>query len=225
MKKRIICTILVLCCVFGTTAVASEPSNASDTVKEMRVPEDKVAELESALATSVDYESQISASHNSRAKGLYEENDTVGTAYPYSQTQKIQHEDGEPLGHFNCYYAYTNLETEDDVDYFKINVNPNYRYVAVLKNVWLGQVRNMRVYYKKADGNWYTWTVTESEKKERQSIAHFTPKADVYYLEISGKPTAGYKHDSATNWFAVEPDGRIDERPLPGSSKPWCSLQ
>ena len=90
-----------------------------------------------------------------------------------------------------------------------------------LKNVWTTQVRDMKLYYQDSNGSWHV--VTDS-KMERQTIFHFIAKANTYYIEISGEPAPGCKHDSSTNWFAVAPDGTIDERPHAYSSKPSCSL-
>ena len=154
---------------------------------------------------------------------MYEYNDCIEAAYPYSETTKIAHSDNEPNGHFNCNYAYTRLETEDDVDYFEITVRPGVRYAVVLKNVWSSQVRDIRLCYQTANGEWRY--VTPPYKTERQTVFHFIPTVSKYYIEISGEPSPGYKHDSSTNWFAVAPDGTIDERPLVGSKKPYCSLK
>lgn len=118
MKRKIICITLMLSCMLGMTAYASESSNESDCVV-MSVSEEKAAQLEQAVTTSKDYTQQVYLS-----TGLYEYNDTIETAFEYVNTTKIEHRDNEPNGHFNCYYAYTNLESEDDIDYFKVEVRP-----------------------------------------------------------------------------------------------------
>lgn len=79
-----------------------------------------------------------------------------------------------------CHYAYTRLETADDVDWFKVNVRSGYRYVAALKNVWTTQVRDMTLYYRDSDGTW--WYISAKNKIERQTIFHFMTEADTYYI-------------------------------------------
>lgn len=203
------------------TSYASENSDIPDSTIEVKLSEEEVIALKTELATCKDYESQIANTYS--VKNYYESNDTIATAYPYENTEKIKHQDGEWQGHFNCYYAYTRLETEDDLDFFKITVTPGIRYVIALKNVCVTQVRDIRLYYQKPNGDWYY--VYVKEKKENQTIGHFYPTTNTYYIRISGEAAPGCTHDSDTNWFAVEPDGTIDERPLIGSSKPSCSLQ
>lgn len=220
MKKRIICSILILSCMFGMSAHASEDSHAhADEIIDSPVPAEKVMQLEQAAAASEDYGTQLYATS---LDGIYEDNDSMVMAYPYSKTTKIEHKDTETDGHYNCYYAYTRLETEDDVDYFRVALKPGECYVAALKNVWTSQVRDIRLYYQKSNGEWRV--VSAKEKLERQTIFHFIPEVSTYYIEISGNAVSGYAHDSATNWFAVEKDGAIDERPHIGSPKPYCSL-
>lgn len=133
LKKRIICVTLILVFMFSMTSYASENSDIPDSTIEVKLSEEEVIALKTELATCKDYESQIANTYS--VKNYYESNDTIATAYPYENTEKIKHQDGEWQGHFGC------------------------------------------------------------------------------------------THDSDTNWFAVEPDGTIDERPLIGSSKPSCSLQ
>lgn len=221
MKKKLLCIVVSMTLLMGMTVHASGRTerNGGDMIDRV-VPREKVAELEKiALASE---EGNVQAYASSGLEPIYEDNDTIETAYPYSKTTKIAHEDGEYLGHYNCYYAYTRLETADDVDWFKVNVRTGYRYVAALKNVWSDQIRDMRLYYQTSNGTWRYMEVIE--KVSGQTIFHFIPTATTYYIEISGEPAPGHSHSSDTNWFAVERDGTIDERPLPYSNNPSCAL-
>ncbi len=218
MRKKLLCIVVSMTLLMGMTAHASctTECNSGDVIGRV-VPREKVAELEKIALASEEGNIQAYAS-----SGVYEDNDIIETAYPYSKTTKIEHRDGEYLGHFNCYYTYTHLETKDDVDWFKVNVRTGYRYVAALKNVWSDQIRDMRLYYQTSNG---TWKYLEApEKVSGQSIFHFVPTVTTYYIEISGEPAPGHAHSDRVNWFAVERDGTIDERPLPYSNNPSCAL-
>lgn len=222
MKKTILCTVVAITLFWGISVNVSAEGEAAnnETIKAI-VSQETADELDQIAAISDSGEIMTYAS-SSDSNGIYEDNNTRETAYPYEKTKKIEHKDGEYLGHYNCYYAYTRLETVDDVDWFKVNVRLGYRYVAALKNVWTTQERDMVLYFKDSDGTWYS--LTAKNKIERQTIFHFMTEADTYFIKISGSPASGCKHDDSTNWFAVEPDGTIDERPHANSAKPSCSL-
>lgn len=222
MIKKFLCIIVTLSLFTGMTAYASDgnDSNHVDAIDSI-VPEEKVAQLEQIAAVSNNH--QVAVASDDDLDDIYEDNDTRETAYPYAKTKKIEHKDGEFLGHYSCYYAYTALETADDVDWFKVNVRTGYRYVAALKNVLASQVRDIRLYYQTSDGTWRY--IQANQKISGQTIFHFMPTVNTYYIEISGEPAPGYKHKSDFNWFAVVPDGTIDERPLPYSNNPSCALQ
>lgn len=177
---------------------------------------EEVEQLEKSIE-----EEQVSVLNHENA---YEPNDTVGTAFPYSQLDTITCGGAkEPFGHYNCFYNYTFLETENDLDFFKVNLQTGFRYVVVLKNVWTDQTRDIRLYYMEDDGKWYYWHPTS--KVGRQSLFHFTPDKTTYYIRISGSPAPGCSHTSSANWFAVERDGTIDERLLPYDENPSHALQ
>ncbi len=223
MMKKILCIAVSMVLITGVTAHASEGGeshNRNDEIIDRVVPKEKAVQLDNMITADERYEIQTYA--NDDLDNIYEENDTIETAYPYSQTIKIAYRDGDPLGHFRCNYAYTQLETANDVDYFMVKVRTGYRYVAALKNVWGSQVRDIRLYYQAADGTWRY--IQAKEKISGQTIFHFVPTVNTYYIEISGEPAPGYKHNSDTNWFAVVPDGTIDERPFPSSNNPSCAL-
>lgn len=218
MKKKLLCIVVSMTLLMGMTVHAScrTEGNGGDVIDKV-VPKEKVAELEKIALASEEGNIQVYAS-----SGPYEDNDTIETAYPYSKTTKIAHKDGESLGHYNCYYTAINLETKDDVDWFKVNVKPGYRYVVALKNVWSDQIRDIHLYYQDSNGKWYY--PDPPEKVSGQTIFHFVPTTTTCYFEISGEPAPGHSHSSRTNWFAVERDGTIDERPLPYSNNPSCAL-
>lgn len=109
------------------------------------------------------------------AADMYEPNDSFSTAFPYSKTVKI---DSHANDDFSYGYAYANIHTQGDEDYFSVNLTQGFRYVAAIKNVY-NHLREIRGYYQKADGSWWYY--------------HGTPESSSY-------------------WFAVECDGKIDER-------------
>lgn len=178
-----------------------------------KVPDNEVPELERQIAMSA------------REAGMYEPNNSIATAFPYQNADKIKcdHDSSWPYGHYNCFYTPNTLESEDDIDFFSVKTGIDQRYAIVLKNVWLDQVRDIRVYYQESDGSWYYWYPTQ--KKERQSIFHITTTTNQYYIRITGSAAPGYTFTDTPNWFAMERDGTIDERAHVGDPNPYCSLQ
>lgn len=223
MKKIFFCAALLSMCLFATPAYASSiVEQGSSVMREDNVldgiaTEDEVQQLEKSIE-----EDQVSSLSY---QNVYEPNNTIETAFPYSQMDRIKcngDKDGS-FGHYNCFYQYTFLETEDDLDFFKVNVQTGFRYVVALKNVWLGQIRDIRLYYKHDDGTWhYKYT---DVKSDNESLFHFTPDKTTYYVRISGSAAPGYSHDTGVNWFAVERDGTIDERLQPYAQNPSHALQ
>lgn len=222
MKKKFFCMTLLSLCMATTPTYASSisdqgltsvlESNVSDGV----ATEEEVEQLEKSIE-----EEQVSALSYENA---YEPNDTIETAFPYSQLDTITCEGAkDPNGHYNCFYNYTFIETEDDLDFFKVNVQTGFRYVVVLKNVWTDQIRDIRLYYKHDDGTWHYWYPTSKDRG--QSLFHITPDKTTYYIRISGSPAPGHNHTKDANWFAVERDGTIDERLLPYDKNPSHALQ
>ena len=160
----------------------------------------------------------------SRAVGDYEPNNNFDTAFPYENTRKIACDHGNwPYGHYNCFFTPNTLESPDDVDYFRVKTQPGGYYAVVLKNVWTDHVRDIRVYYRNTNG---TMVYTEpTSKKDGQSIFHVLIPGEECYIRITGSAAPGHTFDNSPNWFAMELDGRIDERAHVGDPKPYCSLQ
>lgn len=218
LKNTILCFGLIGTLLLSTSskALATTTELPSDNVSETRVPDDEIPQLEKEL---------FSVSPLASDDNVYEPNDTIGTAFPYANTKKIEcggDKDGD-FGHYNCFYTPNWITSEDDIDYFKVNLQVGEYYVAVLKNVWSNQIRDLRLYYQKSDGSW--WYKHPRSKDRGQSIMHFTAEYNTYYIRISGSTAPGYTDGSGVNWFAVERDGTIDERLLPYDSKPAHALK
>lgn len=144
----------------------------------MASPED-IEALEQ-LTWSTITESSLSAFQI--AADMYEPNDSLATAFPYSKTVKI---DSHANDDFSYGYAYANIHMQGGEDYFSVHLTQGFRYVAAIKNVY-NHLREIRGYYQKADGSWWYY--------------HGTPESSSY-------------------WFAVERDGKIDERHWVGDPK------
>lgn len=191
----------------------------SENVSETKVPENEVAQLEHDLGLN-------SPSLLATSNDTNEPNNTIETAFPYRNAEKITcSESGDRLwGHYNCFYTPNQVSSIDDLDFYKLTLQPGMYYVAILKNVYTSQVRDLRLYYQKSDGSW--WYKYPTTKDRGQSIFHFTAEYSTYYARISGDYAPGETDfDTAYNWFAVERDGTIDERLLPYDSKPSHALQ
>lgn len=74
--------------------------------------------------------------------------------------------------------------------------------------------------------------VPREKVAELEKIALVSEEGNIQAYASSGlyedndtiEPALGHSHSSRTNWFAVERDGTIDERPLPYSNNPSCAL-
>lgn len=202
--------------------LTADKAITNENVSEARVPDSEVEQLVKDVSNSNEVQSRKLPSEYP----YYEPNNSIETAFPYSQTEKIKCRGKDDIyGHYNCFHTWTSLDSEDDLDFFKVNVQPGFRYVAILKNVYIDRIMDIRLYYQKADGSW--WYKYPTKKDGGQSIFHFTPEYSTYYIRISGSAAPGYTFtpDITASWFAVERDGTIDERAGFNDPKPSCSLK
>lgn len=228
MKKRIICLTLLCTCMFTTPVLAAE--NKINEVPQSLERQENVSEAEASILEVSELENYITANTLVNplvaADDRYEPNDTIETAFPYSNAIKIKCGGSahDWLGHYNCFYTPNKVSDLNDFDFYKLSLQKGMYYVAVLKNVWTSQTRDIRLYYQKSDGSW--WYKYPTNKYEGQSLFHFTAEYNTYYVRISGDNAPGQtEFDDAFNWFAVERDGTIDERLLPYDPKPSHALQ
>lgn len=220
--KKILCSTLLATLLISMPVYANETSDSFECVEEINTT---ASEAKATPEEVAELEKSIQENDVATIAGDYEPNNSIQTAFPYTQTNKIKCDGAnEPFGHYNCFYTPFYLETIDDMDFFSIKLQTGYKYVAILKNVGTNEIRDMRLYFQKEDGSW--WYKYPTEKYKGQSLFHFIPEYTTYYIRLSGSPAPGYDFTCGMAcWFAVERDGTIDERLLPYDPKPSHALQ
>lgn len=147
--------------------------------------------------------SMSEADVNSLAVGIepdpYEPNNTMATAYPYSETERIT----GALA-FNEGYRYSNCHVEGDEDFFSIYLSSSYMYDVILKNLY-GQDRHIYIWESNGDGTWTRWKYKYQQVGQPEHWWFMPSYSGLHYIQI-----AGGGPDSSSFWFAVEREGTVN---------------
>lgn len=212
--KRILSLTLVCSMFFSIPVMAQEREKQNSNVSEMAGSgylESIELELEEPKELSSKQIKELFAEAGVQphvtTPDACEPNDSFETAYPYNKVPMVNSEVTSNYDLFGLGMRYSNLHSEEDVDWFSINLTAGQRYFVDLRNVgksnWYIELR-----YIRPDGSGYYYTTDPSEKpkfeKKSEKYFYFTAKdTGTYYIKIAN---GGDWSNEMSYFFYVGPD-------------------